>query len=346
MNHALPAFVALLLASPALAAPTPRLFTNAETAKATAALKMRLVATKSCPRPVLRGLPKKGSSRTDLYALFEGKDACGVRITKLAAASKALGTNISKMMSDPAVLEFETACGEKLGLAVMNAAARESACSPYEIGVRDISDANITRYFVTAAMIGQHASTMASTRPVAALQLLLDGIRVFHDLTRGHTNAITHVLALNALNSLTQTAHDILETPIADPTTLIPAATELDALIASSPTVHSLLAGEGDALAFWTTAKKNGAAPSVQAPAEIAPADEKGLMLFVGSSLDQAIKTACPADASYAMCHSALSKVVGSTTNGTATIQKLLADLAAPAAAAVAPPSRLCLRHG
>ncbi|HEY4059483.1 MAG TPA: hypothetical protein VGM39_22850 [Kofleriaceae bacterium] len=77
--------------------------------------------------------------------------------------------------------------------------------------------------------------------PVAAVRFTLDGVRLSDDLARGQTVAISHMIA-----GAVRVARDMIDANGGKVAALIPT---VDALLEEQPTIHDILAYEGNAMA-------------------------------------------------------------------------------------------------
>lgn len=325
MKHAWVGLIALVAtASAETPKKAPRLWTDAEVKTMKASLAKRLGASKSCPRAPLHDAATKGSATKDLQALFEGADACSKKIDKLSDRTKHSEPVVERVTkNDPEIEDYEAQCGAKLEAAVEKAVAHESACSPWELGARDMPT-DLSRTLSVAHLIGRHAKSIATKDPVAGVRFALDGVRLYDDLARGKTDAITHVLSIGAGGALVRVARDLIDANGGKMAALIPS---VDALLEEQATTRDILAYEGDAMAKWTTTRKKPARKPMDAPEELDPKDEAALMLALGEAITANVSERCKTSDYFAACKKQLAGSAGRTA-ATDTVNKMLSELA------------------
>ncbi|MEO8705723.1 MAG: hypothetical protein ABI867_37170 [Kofleriaceae bacterium] len=301
-----------------------RMISDAEIAASKAALMKRLDANKlrRCERPVLRGTPISGSGAADIASFQQPDGNFGKCLTALAELS---GKKEDLTKPGPAVVELDGRCGIELEGVIRKAAQHADGCSPFQTGVRTPRSSYLP-YLLSARLMAMRARIRADgpTKDVdGALWLILDSIRMYQDLARGHTSLLVGMVAAAATDALLDEAQLILTNTT--PAGVAELASAVDALIASTPPISEMFSGEGEHMSLqfglpplqpagWTPPggwpdDKRPTANAAKANAFGAPEDGKAIMLVVAEATTKAFETACPSGASFKTCHAGLVRV-------------------------------------
>jgi hypothetical protein len=301
--------------------PAMRLITDAEIAKYTADLMRKLGdnAKRKCERPVLRGSPATGSGAADLAVFDRPEGSLAKCLTELAAIKPE-----DFAAKPPAVVELDGRCGGEVEGAIRKATQHADMCSPFQIGQREPLSA-VPPYIGVARLVAVRARLLAERKNVdGALWLLLDTIRMNHDLARGHVSMLTAVIA-SASNDIVLDAAQAILAGSPPPAKLDELGEAVDRLLATAPSIADPIAGEAEHMSLfvglaplqpadwtppggWAEGKRPTPNPQQKSFGDVR--DDKAIMLVVADSLATTLAGACPAGATYKHCHAKLTKVV------------------------------------
>ena len=299
-------------AKPAASGPS-RLVSDDEIARFDADTTRRLTenVTRRCDRPVLHGAALPGPAGPDIAAF----DRPVGNLAACIASLDELGKTDKLADRTPALLDFEQRCGIEFEGAIRKATAHRDACSPFQIGQPQPSTPlSLIRI---AKIVGLRARLRAENHDVAgALWLILDAVRLYQDVSRGHATLLTSMIGTAAIDALLDHAHAILEADVpAQPAEL---AAAVDRLLATEPAFSDALAGNVDQMAVFSLAPlkpagwvprggwPDGARPGKRPDGPIKfgdPRDDDAIALVVVDTQRAALAAACPADATLQACH-------------------------------------------
>ena len=229
-------------------------------------------ATKSCPRPVLRGTPLPGKATDDIIAVaetMETADACSAALDDECALElldsyfvggrsqydgfprRMLGTvaPLDDGVKRAPITDLLNVCAPELAH-IEKAVAHEDACSPYLPGVRRVDDH--VKYLDLGKLVASSAierTRAGETRE--AVESLLDLIRFGQDFHRGGAPAVEAVLPSTASATAISTIEWILNRPEPLGAPLLSQIDrELAMLVESEPHPSEFLYGENVAEAL------------------------------------------------------------------------------------------------
>jgi hypothetical protein len=231
-------------------------------------------ASKSCPRPVLRGSPLPGKAEEDIVAVVEdssGTDPCSSMLRGMAEALEPSSDDFfcedwgssedgfpPRRLCDtsPArradgygtwwsgFAERRAQCAPAME-SLARAVAHEDACSPYLPGVRSVMDGHDERFPSLASLIVMTAlKTADEGRTQQAAESLLDLVRFSQDLHRGGTSTEEVEIAKEVSSAAISALERVLDRtePLGAPL-LAQIDKELAVLIASAPLPSEFLVG-------------------------------------------------------------------------------------------------------
>ena len=335
---------------PALRAESPA---DLEAAEAALRRVEATLAQQSCARPVLRGETSPGDGSAALHRLL-GDDspvrAC-LAIDHATVDAVMLGNELdgslygwaydsadyddrapygsslrgfrvwpvppypSEHLPAPLTATLEACAG--LPEAIDEVLGHASVCSPWRVGVGRFEEGDVER--VSALASGIRVLARARVRAgegAAAIELLLAGVRLFHDLGRGGVGMTAAVVASSGqwklLNELQALA--MLDLSL-DPASVERLRGELDRLYASHPPVGSVIAAELVLHGGWAAAQGEGRdrwAAYAEASVELDGVDPSGAveLLVAAANLSRSLEPSClAADSSDAGCYDRLANL-------------------------------------
>lgn len=287
----------------------------------------------SCPREVLRGQATPGSGEA---ALLEA-----VTIMQAAPCDDAFSGD------DPPTDEVVNACMPAIA-AARRAVAHEDLCSPWRPGLRGTP--GLRPMLHLGKLIARVArQQLSADQPADAVSLLLDGVRLSQDLSRGRTSLIVAMVGAAITKSLVEPLTQAVAA--APPDVARRALAEVEALQETEPTYHGVLQGE-----ILTTQLMN-IVPALEGPGWTPPGGwgdqppptfddpddtqtltgdirvDMALTWLAYREIADGVLAACPASADLAACASGLSdqyeaqrRATAPQTGVEATVRLLLAE--------------------
>ena len=234
-------------------------------------------ATKSCPRPVLRGTPLPGKAAEDIIAVVETRgedDTCASALSSLderwvlehcadnsGAAEDGFPRRRLCAISPKefaagswALEDFESRrarCQSTLD-ALHRAVAHEDACSPYLPGVRKVEDYGKKYRRLTSLIVMTALKNDRAGETQKSVESLLDLLRFNQDLHRGGTSLAEVEVAREVSTAAISALERLLDRPepLGAPL-LAQIDKELAALIASAPLPYEFLVGDTASSALY-----------------------------------------------------------------------------------------------
>jgi hypothetical protein len=294
-----------------------RLYTEDEIARLEQPLVARLEenATRTCPRRRLRDTPVAGSAAPQLVELAEGTGtlaACTRRVEEVLDGVKASEATASQ---DPAIVALDQECGDAYESAVNAIAAHESACSPYQAGVR-LWPERIAPVLKSASLLARRMRARAEAGDhEGAIWLAVSSLRTFQDLRRGRVNLLVAMIATAASGTITEELAHVLGSAKLPAGAAQQLAAAFDVLITSEPPFGETMQGERDGTALqlglrlvrpagWVPPggadPAYGDEPFADGTTRIDRRDQGALILALAA--DDATQKACPETSSLAQC--------------------------------------------
>lgn len=223
-------------------------------------------ASKSCPRPVLRGEPLPDRAADDMVGVIESDDwdtGCRELLDERAddlfdalfherddepAGLPPRRLDTSRSLDDsasrqPIVAQALELCSPKVVM-LQRATRHEDACSPYLPGVR-CSPSYMTLLRLSLAAVAGSRAHMRLGQQREAFETLADAIRFAQDFHRGGTSLIEAMIGAVVITRAASTIELQLnhERPVG-PEVLAQIDRELEALVASEPHPSAFLRGD------------------------------------------------------------------------------------------------------
>lgn len=284
-------------------------------------------ASRSCPRPVLRGEASRGRADEKIRALLDPDGPQG----PCFAATIADGSDLV------------SAC-VSLAKAVTAAVQHGDACSPMMIGRGPVIDSLSSVVRIGKGLAAVSRARAEAGEPAAALRDLFDGVRLQQDLLRGGVSWLEVMVVHAASEALLDAADAVVAADSLPPEDIPALRKELATLVASEPDVGASLVAERVSQQQYELrgpVSPRGWAPvggwrdGRPPPKRATGPGERWQMALawrVVAQLAERERAACPSDASVHACVEGLDRLATDLTKGdTDWVQRWTASLAAGA---------------
>ncbi|MFN3196835.1 MAG: hypothetical protein ACE366_00260 [Bradymonadia bacterium] len=271
-------------------------------------------ARKTCPRPVLHGQPTPGNGEEALLDAIS-HDGPNAQCYEALKSVREKQPKTSYSVSDISLTDRLSADERSKVLAacasvpdqITRFAAYEQMCNPIMQGRRSARTDNTRSQAIQLAQAtALHGRHLATKDPTAALKLLLDGVRVQHDLERGGRPFLTAALSTHATRSLGAAITVVLDDPRLQTADLVEAERMIDVLLDTLPPVGGVAIDERRDVAYSIAFIEDQPAnqPSKPGVADIKP-DRWPFLMYSDESAELHTRL-CPHEATLEACLSGL----------------------------------------
>lgn len=281
-------------------------------------------AQRQCPRPTLRGEATPGSGEEALRALVQIDGAQHTCFNALAdtkdQARALLKAPDEAALSAPLTPELETAAAAcaMLPEKIAAAAAYGALCNPFMFGRADEpKDLKGVLYLGYGAAL-QARMLYRSGKPMEGARLLLDTLRLLHDLRRGGSTLVVDVMTATALGPVLAEATKIFDSPQLSAAELATLGKELAQLQQTQPGFTGALAHDLMDTVYRTGLRDvqpadwrpEGAHPPPPSSRHLTPEDRESswLALMAVEESVLALEKMCPKGAPLPDCLKALAR--------------------------------------